>query len=89
MRKNVYFFIIMAGALLIGAVLTNAIQGAVGLGWLAYTVHFGLPTDVNLDLHVLTLRFGFTVDISLTEIFMLVIGFIVYFNTVKKVTEGK
>ncbi len=89
MRKNVYFFIIMAGALLIGAVLTHAIQGAVGLGWLAYTIHFGLPTDVHLDLSVLTLTFGFTVDISLIQVFMLVIGFIVYFNTVKKVTEGK
>ncbi|HBB71758.1 MAG TPA: hypothetical protein DCZ71_04035 [Ruminococcus sp.] len=89
MRKNVYFFIIIAASLLLGAVFTSAIQGASGLYWLAYSIHFGLPANTYIDLSVLTFTIGFTVDISVMQIIMLIIGFIVYFNTVKKVTEGK
>jgi hypothetical protein len=60
----VLIVIVIAGAML-GSVLANAIGQFTYLSWLGRSIAVGLAPPVVIDLHVLTVTFGFTVRLNL------------------------
>ncbi len=49
-----------------------------GLGWLNYGQSFGLESPVVLDLGLLVLTFGLTIQISIASIIGVVLAIIIY-----------
>ncbi|MBR2284327.1 MAG: DUF4321 domain-containing protein [Ruminococcus sp.] len=89
MRKNLYFLVILAGSLLLGGIIGNALQGASGLGWLGHTIQWSFGPQALLSLDVFSLTFGISFTFNIMQIFTVIIGIIIYYKTVNKVTEGQ
>lgn len=78
-KKNNWILVII---LLCGVVLGGYIGNLAGhvsfLSWLAYGNTFGLTSPIVLDLGILVLTFGLTIQINIASIIGLIIGIIVY-----------
>ena len=69
--KNGWGLLLM---LLAGIVL----GGFIGLGWLSYGQTFGLQQPVILDLGILVLTLGLSVNISIASIVGMILSIIIY-----------
>lgn len=78
-KKNGWVLLIV---LLIGIVLGGFIgqlcSHVSALSWLNYGQSFGLSSPVVLDLGILVLTFGFTINITIAGIIGVIIGLIIY-----------
>lgn len=72
-RKWIFILILFAG-LVLGGLLGEFSKGNPSLKWINYGQEFGLPQDLNVNLIILVLRFGFTVKISVANIIGILIG---------------
>ncbi|MBR4000561.1 MAG: DUF4321 domain-containing protein [Clostridia bacterium] len=69
MKKNFWlnFFLICVGIVL-GAMVSEMTAGIPVLSWLSYGLDFGTETPIILDLNVLRLTMGLSVNISVSTI---------------------
>ncbi len=69
MRKNfwLHFFLICAGVV-VGSMAAEITAGIPVLGWLSYGLDFGTASPLVLDLQVLSLTLGVTVDITVSHV---------------------
>ena len=70
-------FLILAGIVL-GGFIGSMVADIPGLSWLNYGQSFGLTNPVVLDLGILVLTFGRTINITIAGIIGVVIAIIVY-----------
>lgn len=70
-------FLILAGIVL-GGFIGSMVATIPGLSWLNYGQSFGLTNPVVLDLGILVLTFGLTINITIAGIIGVVIAIIVY-----------
>ena len=70
-------FLILAGIVL-GGFIGSMVATIPGLSWLNYGQSFGLTSPVVLDLGILVLTFGLTINITIAGIIGVVIAIIVY-----------
>ena len=75
-RTVISFFCVLVG-IVVGSLLVNVTASVPALGWLAYALSFGLESPVVLDLSVIRLTFGLSVDLSIAVILCVVISLIV------------
>lgn len=72
-RKWIFILILFAG-LVLGGLLGEFSKGNPSLSWINYGHEFGLPQDLNVNLIILVLRFGFIVKITVANIIGILIG---------------
>ena len=70
-------FLILAGIVL-GGFIGSMVATIPGLSWLNYGQSFGLTSPVVLDLGILVLTFGLTINITIAGIIGVVIAITVY-----------
>ena len=66
-------FLVCVGVLT-GTLATEMCADVPGLSWLAYSMNFGLAAPATLDLHVISLTFGLTVNLSIAVILFIVLA---------------
>ena len=69
--------LILVGVVL-GGLIGKLCAGVPALSWLNYGQSFGFVNPMVLDLGILVLTFGFTVDITVAGILGIVIAIIIY-----------
>ena len=78
-RKNNWtLLVILLCGIVLGGFLGQLASNVSFLHWLAYGNTFGLTSPVVLDLGVLVLTFGLTININIASIIGLIIGIIIY-----------
>lgn len=75
-RSVFSFFLVLVG-IVVGSLIAKITASVPALGWLSYALSFGLESPVVLDLSVIRLTFGLSVDLSIAVILCVVISLIV------------
>jgi hypothetical protein len=73
----VLFLVILAG-IVVGGFVGKYIGQLPYMGWLGYGKTFGLVSPMVLDLDIISIQFGFTIDFSIAGILGMIIAIIVY-----------
>lgn len=71
-----HIFLVLVG-IVIGTLAARVTANVPALGWLSYALTFGFETPFVLDLSVIRLTFGLTVDLSVSVILFIVISLVV------------
>ncbi|NLZ45397.1 MAG: DUF4321 domain-containing protein [Clostridiales bacterium] len=74
------FFMIAGGTL--GAFISYICEGKKGLDWLSWGKVVGIST-VNVDLVVLKFPIGFTIDVTIAQIFTIALAIFIFAKTCK------
>lgn len=69
-------FLVLVG-IVVGTLIANVTASVPALGWMSYALSFGLESPVVLDLSVVRLTFGLSVDLSIAVILCVVISLVV------------
>lgn len=75
-RSVFSFFLVLIG-IVVGSLVAKVTASVSALGWLSYALSFGLESPVVLDLSVVRLTFGLSVDLSIAVILCVIISLIV------------
>ena len=75
--KSIYSMFLVLIGIVVGAVVAKVTASVSALGWLSYALTFGLESPVVLDLSVIRLTFGLSVDLSIAVILCVVISLVV------------
>ena len=75
MRKGFFLnlFLICIGVVL-GTLTAEMCRTIPPLSWLAYGMEFGMAAPATLDLRVITLTFGFTLNLSIAVILFILLA---------------
>ena len=75
MRSKTLFFILMLlSGIVIGTLVGNITADIEFLSWLSYGINFGLQTPVNLELGVLSLTFGISINLTISCVIFIIIS---------------
>jgi len=78
-EKNVWILIVfLLAGLVIGGLLGKLASSVSWLWWLSYETNFGLTQPLVLDLSVLKLTFGLTLNINIASIIGMAIAIFIY-----------
>ena len=78
-EKNFWILLIfLLAGLVLGGLLGKLAGSITWLWWLSYGQTFGLASPLILDLSVLKITFGFTVEINIASIIGLAIAIFIY-----------
>ncbi len=80
MKKNIFFWFYLLAGIITGSLIASACAGIPALSWLAYSSSIGFspnsPAVINLI--VLKVTFGFSMSISVAQIFTICIAMYLY-----------
>lgn len=71
-------FLMLLAGIVLGGFIGMLAQHIPGLGWLSYGQTFGLQQPVVLDLGILVLTLGLSVNISIASIVGMILSIIIY-----------
>lgn len=78
-RKNRWaLFLLLLAGIVLGSFIGHLSQNVSWLSFLAYGKTFGLESPVVLNLGVMILTFGLTIDINIASIIGVIIAIIIY-----------
>ena len=77
-KNNWALFLLLLAGIVLGGFIGSLAAGVPFLSWLNYGQSFGFINPMVLDLGILVLTFGFTVDITVAGILGIVIAIIIY-----------
>ena len=75
--KSIYSMFLVLIGIVVGTLVAKVTASVSALGWLSYALTFGLESPVVLDLSVIRLTFGLSVDLSIAVILCVVISLVV------------
>ena len=78
LRGNFTLLILMLAGIVVGSLIGNILGGVGLLSWLSYGLNIGTPSPWQLNLGVLTVTFGISVNFTIASIIGVVIAIIVY-----------
>lgn len=64
MKRTLWFVFLICAGIVAGSLVADLTAGISWLSWLSYALSFGLNPPFTLDLGVVTLTFGLTLDLS-------------------------
>ncbi len=76
----IIFFFIFAGIVL-GSLVAHLTSGIKWLAWLSFALKFGLDNPIQINLHVLKLSLGFSLNLNICTIIFVTIAILIA-NTV-------
>lgn len=77
-KNNWALVLLILVGVVLGGLIGKLCAGVPALSWLSYGQSFGFVNPMVLDLGILVLTFGFTVDITVAGIPGIVIAIIIY-----------
>lgn len=77
-KNNLTLIIILLCGIVLGGLLGELAKDVSFLSWLSYGKTFGLTEPLTLDVGVMVLTFGITMNINIASIIGLIIGIIIY-----------
>ena len=78
MRTKTFIYIIMfLSGIVIGTLVANLTAGIGFLHWLSYGINFGTSGPITLNLGVLNLDFGLSVNLTISCIIFILVAMIV------------
>lgn len=78
-NKNIWILIIfICAGLVIGGLIGQLASQVDWLDWLAFGQEFGLSQPLVLDLNVLKITFGFSININMASIIGMAIALVIY-----------
>ncbi|MDD5949470.1 MAG: DUF4321 domain-containing protein [Lachnospiraceae bacterium] len=78
-KKNSWaLFLLLLAGIVLGSFIGHLCQNVSFLSWLNYGKTFGLESPLVLNLGVLVLTFGLTIDINIASIVGVIIAIIIY-----------
>ena len=80
-KKYWVFLIFLFAGIIIGGLLGELAASVPFLSWLAYGKSFGLVEPFVLDINILVLTLGFTVQLNVASIVGILIALLVYKKT--------
>lgn len=85
MRRHFWlnFFLILCG-IVIGSIVAKVTADINGLGWLSYGLSFGTDAPLSLDLNVLHLTVGASINITISTIICVVLALLLGKLIIKK-----
>ena len=70
------FFLVLVG-IVVGAFVAYICKGVNALSWLAYGVDFGLESPLVLDLGILQLTFGISINLTLSVVIFVILPLVI------------
>jgi hypothetical protein len=85
LKKTIAFFFFLLAGIVVGSVVAELLRDVSQLAFLSKIYSVGLSTDspLVLDLIIFKLAFGFTLSVSLSQIFFVIISLIIYAKVMK------
>ncbi len=77
-QNIVIMILLMLAGVVLGGFIANLTANISGLSWLSYGNAFGLSSPLVLDLGVITLQFGFTIQFTIAGILGIIVALLVY-----------
>lgn len=77
-RGNFTLALLIMAGIVIGTLIGNLLGQMPSLDWLAYGINFGMPEPWVLNLGVMTITFGVSINFTVASIFGVILGIIVY-----------
>ncbi len=79
MKKNSWaLFLLVLTGIVLGGFIGSLAEGVSGLSWLNYGRVFGMENPLVLNLGILVLTFGLTINITIASILGVVIAILIY-----------
>jgi len=79
MKKNSWaLFLLVLTGIVLGGFIGSLADGVSGLSWLNYGKVFGMENPLVLNLGILVLTFGLTINITIASILGVVIAILIY-----------
>jgi len=80
--KSIFWAFLVLVGIVVGTLLARVTATVPALGWLSYALTFGVESPVVLDLSIIRLTFGLSVDLSVSVILCIVISLVIggYFS---------
>lgn len=84
-KKTAAFLFFMLAGICIGTVVARLCQGIYWLDWLSWGQEVGFSTSspMILDLIILKIAFGFTLNVNIAQILLVIIAIIIFSKTCK------
>lgn len=77
MKKALFYLVGICCGIVVGSLVASLASSSELLWWLAYGLDFGLTTPFVLDLSVIRLTFGITLDLNISVVIFTVIALLV------------
>ena len=71
-------FLLLLAGIVLGGFIGSMTAGVPGLSWLNYGQSFGFANPIVLDLGILVLTFGLSINITIASIIGVLIAIIIY-----------
>ncbi|MBE6613352.1 MAG: DUF4321 domain-containing protein [Ruminococcaceae bacterium] len=76
-RSKLYNFFLVLIGIVLGTFVGYICKGVNALSWLAFGVDFGLEAPIVLDLGVLSLTFGFSINLTLSVVIFVILSLVI------------
>ncbi len=73
-KSKLYNLFLVLTGILLGTFVAYLCKGLPYLSWLAYGIDFGLKSPLVLDLGVLSLTFGVTINLTLSVVIFVILS---------------
>ena len=77
-KNNWGLFLLLLAGIVVGGFIGNLAAGVPGLSWLGYGQSFGLTSPIVLDLGIMVVTFGLSIEITIASIIGILIAIIIY-----------
>ena len=75
-HSTVYNIFLVLIGIVIGSLVASLTASVPALSWLSYALSFGHPTDFVLDLSVVHINFGLSVNLSVSVILFVILSLV-------------
>ncbi len=85
-KKNLLLLLFVVGGIVIGSLVASACQNVSFLSWLGFSQSFGVSPSAPfvMDLHVFSLAFGLTINITVAHVICLVLSIFAYKAAIRR-----
>ena len=84
LNRTLLFLLFLLSGIILGTILTNVAQNVPFLNWLCWGDSIGIDT-VTIDLAVLRLNFGFTLEANIAKLLCIITSILIYAGVARKV----
>lgn len=77
-KNNWALFLLLLTGIVLGGFIGMLAEGVPALEWLAYGQAFGLEKPIVLNLGIMVLTFGLSINISIASIIGMILAIIIY-----------
>lgn len=77
-KNNWGLFLMLLAGIVLGGFIGSLVAGVPGLSWLNYGQNFGFTNPIVLDLGILVVTFGLSINITIASIIGVLLALVIY-----------